>query len=100
METSEVTIKLGGTKPTNRQYESARADVSVTFRLDASEQAAFTAGMREPWTKMRAKVQEMMFEALSDATETLQGRKATDALDNMSPEELVKLARKAKEIHE
>ena len=100
METSEVTIKLGGTKPTSRQYESARADVSVTFRLDAQEQAAFAAGMREPWTKMRNKVREMMFEALEDAVDTLRGRKPTDALDNMSPEELVKLARKAKEIHE
>ena len=74
METSDVTIKLGGTKPTGRQYESARADVGVTFRLDAQEQAAFAAGMREPWTAMRAKVQEMLFEALNDTIDTLRGR--------------------------
>ena len=49
MEMNKITIRLGVTKPTSRQYESVRADVTCEYELSGVNRQSFGINRGSFW---------------------------------------------------
>ena len=69
----EVTIKLGATTPTNKQYESARADIETTYSVPDEVAMNLAATMEMHKDELtRAKI--MLKDALRTVKDELSGK--------------------------
>ena len=86
----EVTIKLGATTPTNKQYESARADIETTYSVPDEVAMNLAATMEMHKDELtRAKI--MLKDALRTVKDELSGKVPEDVGKALKAEEAEKL---------
>lgn len=98
MEIIEISVTLGGSTPTGKNYQNARADVKQRGRLHAEESVSSVAVM-QTFRALRKRTKVMFKEAMEDAKDALLNGDA-DKKEALSIEEaalLKKLQAKADE---
>ena len=71
MEMNKITIRLGVTKPTSRQYESVRADVSCEYELSGVNRHSFAKGAYEAFGVIKGRTQELLDQSIATAERSL-----------------------------
>ena len=98
MEVVEISLTLGGSTPTGKNYQNARADVQQRIRLTASEASTIAATV-PIFAALRNRTKIMLDEALADAKGILlHGLEGGD--ERLSPEEVVGLLKKMQSLAE
>lgn len=98
MEIIEISVTLGGSTPTGKNYQNARAEVQQRGRLHAEESVSSVAVM-QTFRALRKRTKVMFKEAMEDAKDALLNGDA-DKKEALSIEEaalLKKLQAKADE---
>ena len=79
MEMNKITIRLGVTKPTSRQYESVRADVTCEYELSGKNKHSFAEGAYEAFGVIKARTKELLKQSIATAEDTLQPAHKTES---------------------
>lgn len=79
MEMQKITIRLGVTKPTSRQYESVRADVTCEYELSGATKQSFAKGAYEAFGVIKGRTKELLKQSIATAEETLQPAHKTES---------------------
>jgi hypothetical protein len=68
---NKITIRLGITKPTKRQYESIRADITCEYDLTAMEANNLASKNNSAYQLIKSRTEKLLTEAVATAEETL-----------------------------
>ena len=71
MELNKITIRLGVTKPTSKQYESVRADITCEYDLTALEGNNIAGNTNNVYSVIKKRTEKLLNEAIQTAERTL-----------------------------
>jgi hypothetical protein len=71
MQLNKVTIRLGVTKPSQRQYESIRADITCEYDLTAMEATNLASKNNNTYQLIKSRTEKLLSEAVATAEQTL-----------------------------
>lgn len=71
MELNKITIRLGVTKPTSRQYESVRADITCEYELSGINKQSFAKGAYEAFGVIKGRTKELLDQSIATAEQSL-----------------------------
>ena len=71
MEINKITIRLGVTKPTSKQYESVRADITCEYDLTGLEANNIAGQTNNVYSVIKTRTEKLLNQAIEVAERTL-----------------------------